>query len=57
MELYLMQKRSQSKGQNLMLEQNPEQNKNLKQRQPSLLPIDRKSINNRIGLVLPKASP
>lgn len=33
-----MQKRSQSKGQNLMLEQNPEQNKNLKQRQPSLPP-------------------
>ena len=39
-----MQKRSQSKGQNLMLEQNLEQNKNLKQR---------KSIDNRIGLVLP----
>ena len=37
-----MQKRSQSKGQNLMLgqnlEQNLEQNKNLKQRQPSLPP-------------------
>lgn len=29
-----MQKRSQSKGQNLMQEQYLEQNKNLKQRQP-----------------------
>ena len=38
MELYLMQKRSQSKGQKLMLEQNPEQNWNLKPKQPSRPP-------------------